>query len=340
MSASYGTIEVVRGRLSQERADELVRFWEAEGVLDEAAARARLPEVVCLLRGAGGEIAGVNSVYSAELGLVGGRRFWVYRNYMRDGAATPAALGDMAHRAFLALQSDFDPTVEGPIGICYLLGTGEAMDTMPIVYSIYPASRYVGYLDDGRQVRIRYFDGARVGRARDVAMPALPIDHPYRIVPFAEQDDVGGDDVIAFWEREGAGLMEGEAERRVEEVQVVGTAADGELVAVGTAYLKHSVQLGLDLWHYREFVAEAHRASRLGWAMSLVGRDYLQQRSVGGVDTRAAGILFEVENEDLKKHMDYGVWPTIDSLFIGENSRGDHVRVHYFPGVRTPQPPK
>src|SRR3954451_23537027 len=149
MSASYGTIEVVRGRLSEERADELVRFWSREGVLDEAAARARLPEVVCVLRAPGGELAGVNSVYSAELGLVGGRRFWVYRNYMTEGAATPAALGDMAHRAFLALQAEFDPAVEGPIGICYLLGTGEAMDTMPVVYSVYPASRYVGYLDDG-----------------------------------------------------------------------------------------------------------------------------------------------------------------------------------------------
>jgi hypothetical protein len=27
-----------------------------------------------------------------------------------------------------------------------------------------------------------------------------------------------------------------------------------------------------------------------------------------------------------------------DFLFIGENSRGDHVRVHYFPGVAAPDP--
>jgi hypothetical protein len=338
MSASYGTIEVVRGRLSQESADELVRFWSEEGVLDEAAARARLAEVVCVLRGPDGRLAGVNSVYPAELGLVGGRRFWVYRNYMSEG--TGAALGDMAQRAFLALQAEFDPAVEGPIGICYLLAYETAKATLPLVNSIYPASRYVGYLDDERQVRIRYFDGARVGPPRDVAMPALPLDHPYRIVPFAEQGVIGAADVIAFWEREGAMLEEGEAERRIAEVQVVGTLADGQLAAVGTAYLKHNEQLGLDLWYYREFVAEAHRATRLGWAMSLVARDYLRHRYIGGVDTRASGILYEVENEGLKEFMDYGVWPTADFLFIGENSRGDHVRVHYFPGVAAPRPAK
>ncbi len=336
MSASYGTIEVVRGRLSQERADELVRFWSRAGALEEEAARARLAQVVCVLRGPDGELAGVNSVYSAELGLVGARRFWIYRNYMADG--TGAALGDMAQRAFLALQAEFDPAVEGPIGICYLMSYEAAKATLPLVNSAYPASRYVGYLDDGRQVRIRYFDGARVGRPREVMMPSLPVDHSYRIVPFAEQDAVGADDVIAFWEREGAMLDEDEAERRVDEVQVVGTLPDGELVAVGTAYLKHNEQLLLDLWHYREFVAEKHRASRLGWAMSLVGRDYLRQRYSGGVDTRASGILYEVENEGLKEFMDYGVWPSADFLFIGENSRGDHVRVHYFPGVATPAP--
>src|SRR3954454_3597588 len=218
MSASYGTIEVVRGRLSQERADEMVRFWSREGVLDEAAARDRLSEVVCVLRSPDGELAGVNSVYSAELGLVGGRRFWVYRNHMAEGAGTPSALGDMAHRAFLALQAEFDPAVEGPIGICYLLTYETAQATLPLVNSVYPASRYVGYLDDGRQVRIRYFDGAHVGRPREAAIPSLTLDHGYRILPFAEQDAVRAGDVIAFWEREGAMLEEGEAERRVDEV--------------------------------------------------------------------------------------------------------------------------
>src|SRR5690348_1942112 len=145
MSASYGTIEVVRGRLTPERAEELVHFWGREGVLDKAAAQARLPEVVCVLRLTNGELGGVSSVYSSELGLVGGRRFWVYRNYM--SGATAAALGDMAQRSFLALQAEFDPAAEGAIGICYLIGKEAAESTMPLANSIYPASRYVGYLD-------------------------------------------------------------------------------------------------------------------------------------------------------------------------------------------------
>src|SRR3954447_9811677 len=90
MGASYGSIEVVRGRLTEERSDALVRFWTAAGALDEAAARERLAEGGCILVGHDGEIAGVNSVYPATLDLVGGRRFWVYRSYIKPDYAETA----------------------------------------------------------------------------------------------------------------------------------------------------------------------------------------------------------------------------------------------------------
>jgi hypothetical protein len=143
--------------------------------------------------------------------------------------------------------------------------------------------------------------------------------------------------VIAMWEREGA-VREEERRSRVDEVMAVATRG-GELVGVATAYLHHNAQLRMDLWHFREFVAKAHRASRVGWALTLVTRDYLAQRFVGGHDTRGAGMLMEVENEGLKEHMDFGNWAVTEFAFIGENERGDHVRVHYFPGALAPPPP-
>jgi hypothetical protein len=337
MSASFGTIEVVRGRLSDERADQLVRFWTSEGVLDESAARARLGEVVCLLLDLDGEIAGVNSVYAAPVGLIAGRQFWIYRNYVK--ASPPIARQAMAHGAYMALNAQFDPAVEGPIGICFLVEDRSDIERNPGADWLYPSSRYAGYLEDGRQVRIRYFDGARVGPAREVFDFPLTLDHSYRTAPFAQQDAVGADAVVELWTREAA-MSEEEARRRIDEVVVVATHGDGELVAVATAYLEHNAQLGMDMWYFRAYVAADHRATRVGWSLALVGRDYLQQRFVGASDLRAAGVVFEVENEGLKQHMDFGYWPATDFTYIGENERGDHVRVHYFPGALAPRPPE
>ena len=76
------TIETVRGNLSDETAAEILAFWEERGALSGDAAQKRLREVVCVLRGSDGEIAGVNSVYAEEVPLVGNRVFWVYRSLM------------------------------------------------------------------------------------------------------------------------------------------------------------------------------------------------------------------------------------------------------------------
>jgi hypothetical protein len=48
--------------------------------------------------------------------------------------------------------------------------------------------------------------------------------------------------------------------------------------------------------------------------------------------------VFEVENEGLKRYFPHGRWYESDVMFIGENARGAHVRVHYFPGVYAPEP--
>jgi hypothetical protein len=212
------------------------------------------------------------------------------------------------------------------------------MERNPGATWLYPSSRYAGYLADGRQVRIRYFEGARIGPAREAFDFPLTLDHSYVITPFAEQDAVDANAVVEMWTRQRA-MREEEAQRRVDEVVAIATR-EGELVGVGTAYIEHNAQLRMDLWYFREFVATEHRASRVGWALSLVSRDHLAQRFVGGHDTRAPGVLMEVENEGLKEHLDFGYWSMTDFTFIGENERGDHVRVHYFPGALAPGPPE
>ena len=38
----------------------------------------------------------------------------------------------------------------------------------------------------------------------------------------------------------------------------------------------------------------------------------------------------------VKRHFDDALWLPTDFTSIGENQRGDHVRVHYFPGALAP----
>lgn len=163
------------------------------------------------------------------------------------------------------------------------------------------------------------------------------LDEGYRIELFAEQDGVSAEDVLALWGRE-LPLADEERGRRIHEVLLVATTDGGELVGVSSAYLQQNEQLAMDLWYYRAFVASGHRQSNVAVNLALIGRDHLEQRFVSGADPRAGGMVYEVENEGLKRHFDDALWLPTDFTFIGENERGDHVRVRYFPGALAPEP--
>jgi hypothetical protein len=113
---------------------------------------------------------------------------------------------------------------------------------------------------------------------------------------------------------------------------------EGRLAGVSTAYLARSDQLRAEMWHFRAFVAQAHRQSNIAVTLALTGRDHLKQRFASGADRRGLGIIFEVENKGLQRAFPEAQWMPTDFLFIGEDARGAHVRVHYFPGALAPEP--
>jgi hypothetical protein len=81
-------IEVLRGTLTALQADQVLAFLAIAESAAARGARRRLNEVVCVLR-RDEAIAGVNSEYPAEVGLVGGRRFWIYRSLLSIRRKTP-----------------------------------------------------------------------------------------------------------------------------------------------------------------------------------------------------------------------------------------------------------
>lgn len=159
----------------------------------------------------------------------------------------------------------------------------------------------------------------------------------YRIDRFADQSRLTARDVIDFWIREGA-LEEAEAERRVGEVLAVASDQQGNPVAICTTYLHRHDQLRAELWHTRVFVAAAHRRSGLAIELAHTARSHLTDRFISGDDRRGIGVLFEIESPILKRMFPQAIWPRTQFVFLGENARGDHVRVFYFPGAPAPEP--
>lgn len=163
------------------------------------------------------------------------------------------------------------------------------------------------------------------------------IQPDYTIEPFAESP-VTEQDVLDLWEREGVFAPEGAEKRLLELLLVASHDADG-LVGVSSAYLKRNDRLAMDLWHFRVLVADSHRWSNLAARLASEARDLFSRRFTSGEDRRAQGMIFEVENEGLRRTKNLAVWRHTDFVFVGEREDGAHLRVFYFPGALAPDPP-
>jgi hypothetical protein len=160
MACNQSTIRVQRGGLDA-AVEELIGFWTTAGGLSADEARRRLPELVCTLR-CDGRLAGLSTVHAADVALIGGRRFWIYGSVLDPQADELAAA--LIRDTFGALAAEFDGSRGSPIGLCVLVADSAERRRRPEVKWSDPELIYAGYLTDGRQVRIGYFEGADVTR--------------------------------------------------------------------------------------------------------------------------------------------------------------------------------
>jgi hypothetical protein len=317
--------EVVRGNADPQIHQELRSF----GVEQPG-------DAVCVLRADDDAIAGVGSAFPSTVALIANRPFWIYRSRLRvDALEHERALIKATFDALDAERAGRDLAGE-PMGLCVLLTSEQRARFSAEAQWRDPRLVFAGYLSDGRQLRIAYFS--------DEVYALRPDEHGWspppgqRVELFAEQDAVSAEDVIGLWTREGV-LPPEEAARRVSELLVVGIDNAGQPIGILTAYQDRSDRLLADFWYFRAFVTAPHRATHLATLMGLLARDHLERRFVSGEDTRAIGIMYEIEYEPWKVLGGKGLWLPSDFLLIGENERGDHLRVHYFAGAPAPQPP-
>jgi hypothetical protein len=337
MSGGGEEIEVVRRTLDDRRSQQILKFWTDSGALSEEAGRDRLADVVCVALDGSEEIVGVNSVYEA-VPRPPARPMWVYRSFLAKDS--DELWTEMFTVAFDALDSEYEPSRESPLGVCVLLDGAEAARRPE---ALWPEEDliFAGHLPDGRQVRLRWFWDAP-------AEPGLPnsmtldqslatdwsIDEHYRVERYTGDREVANA-ILALWAREGV-VAEEEAPRRVHETLNVVLDRDEGVVALSTAYVQRSEQLGLDLWYFRTFVSTPHRNTHISTQLTMHNRDLLESRFTSGEDTRAAGVCFELENQGMRKYINTAIWRPVEFIFVGDNERGVPVRVHYFPGFQVP----
>jgi hypothetical protein len=298
------------------------------------------------------ESSGGQKIEQRALPLIGGRRFWVY-----DAESPPGdpAGDELFNSAFAELDARYQDDRSGPVGLCVPVSDRELMRRRP--EAVWPETEllYAGTQREAAtlgeatpastQLRLRYFYDATIG-------PGLPnsptiaqseaVDYSlqpgYRMVPLAETDAAGPEDVLALWQSENAMPDPAEGERRVREVSIVALDPEDAVAAVSTVYLQHNAQLDMDVWHLRGFVATEHRMGNLATQILWATRDHLSKAFESGEDTRGPGVIVEVENQLLMTYFNRAFWVYSDFWFIGQNERGAHVRVHFFPGARAPTP--
>jgi hypothetical protein len=158
--ASERRIEVVRGRMDESASDELLAFWTERGTGGGDVER-RLAEAVLVLRGGDGRIAGASGVAAERIPFVAGREFWVYRTALEPGVPLDWFMPMLA-ATFDALAEERAATGTGPAGVFLSLGSRELIERHREFVWPEPRFMYVGYLAEGGQARLRYFEGARI----------------------------------------------------------------------------------------------------------------------------------------------------------------------------------
>ena len=157
MTSTTCRIEAVTGELPEADRAVLEALAATPGAAELRAAR--LPQdLVCVVRDVDGALVGASTARPADVELVGGQRFGVY------AAALSPEVQDAADAllsgTFAALDAAHDGAPDAPIGLCVLIADSAEMERRPEVQWADPPAFYVGYLDDARQVRIAYYEGA------------------------------------------------------------------------------------------------------------------------------------------------------------------------------------
>ncbi|HYD10171.1 MAG TPA: hypothetical protein VEA78_08715 [Acidimicrobiales bacterium] len=333
---------VVLGHLDDDLAAEVDEHLAAHGGSQDRD----FGTVVAVLRDDDGRVVGTGSAHDTTVAIIGDRRFWHYRAVLAPGLGDDA-FDELFLEAYHELGRQHVPGGAGPVGLFVVVDDEDVIARR--TEAVWPRVElyYAGYYDDGRQARLRYFAGALTGRDphpdRPTEFPAdwkelWPLEPGYSAHPYPGDGNIGADDVIDMWVREGA-LSKDEAARRIEEVRAVGLAPDGSVCGVATVYVQHEPQLRMDLWAFRSFTAAAHRRSGVAFHLVEQAAIELGRRWEAGLEPDLRGGWSVTEHAGMRRMFPQAMGVYSPSFFLRERPDGSTINVTYAAGATVPPPP-
>lgn len=131
----------------------------------------------------------------------------------------------------------------------------------------------------------------------------------------------------------------GVAAERAKQAVCIARNDEGELVAVGTAFIKVLPRLRQPMYYFRQFFAPCFRGNGQTIPFFNHARQVLQAHNAALPSPESLGVLLELENGMLASHYTLVHVAAGDSTFIGYSPRGLQLRVSYFEGARLFAPP-
>jgi hypothetical protein len=162
-------------QVTSELAEELVALWARDGAIPDAArAVARANQAVCIARDAEGTICGVGTAVIRVLPRLR-QPMYYYRQYFAPEFRGHKQAIPFLNRARQVLR-DYNATLDKPESLGVLLELENPILAKHYTRAYEPAadSTFIGYSPRGLQLRVSYFDDARL-------VPPVPLARGERL---------------------------------------------------------------------------------------------------------------------------------------------------------------
>lgn len=138
------------------------------------------------------------------------------------------------------------------------------------------------------------------------------------------------EELVAFWQRNGAIADTANAGARAEQAVCIGRDEDGKLCAAGTALLRVIPRLRQPTYYYRQFFDASQRGNRQTLPFANAAKAILEAYNASLAQPESLGVLVEVESKLLASRYTLALEPRTGYAFIGYSPRGLVLRVSYF----------
>jgi GNAT superfamily N-acetyltransferase len=140
-------------------------------------------------------------------------------------------------------------------------------------------------------------------------------------------------EIITIWKQYHPEMEAQHADERARQIVFVIKNEFDQVVGISTAFKAYIKQLRNYLYAFRILILPEYRRPGLAARLIVETRDFLESIHQQDETNRAIGVITLVENEGLKKVKREAIFSASKLVYIGNSSKGHHIRVYYFTGA-------